>query len=541
MAKNNLEQSEQMEEFDLIFSVSHVKELLDEKLVDEVKKYIKMFFFRCNEKVFFFNGTAFVLYEIHDALKLIPDDLKLTDKVADNETKKFVTRKFCVKDYLKSTDFMENNYTPTINYSENRVFTKTETISGVKIKRKYLNMCKPLAIDIDRKIKNKELATKGLNAILDHIYNVICGGNEEMYNYHMNFFAHTFAGRKLRKCLFWSSEERTGKGVIMELFRNILGKRMHKTSSVEEILKYTKNFEGSLLVNFDEMPVDGTNFRSTSDSLKSLITEKTFICRDMYSSGYQQTNTFNIIISTNNNNAVLLTQQNKTRYICPDISTKRLGDEKYFSKLTNFTNNQDVQLKFYEYCIDLADETEDWNEDIMPSSETLKVKIIEGLPQIYKFLKSHFVCNKKGLNMKTKDFFHYYYSTTHDKTHENVLGKYLKKMGITPHRVNRKNDNSYYYVMTHEDMLDYFKSQNWIDENVDVIYNDNDECDEETNIKNDELVVSKRQYDDLQQKYESLLKKLDKLVTESDEDSEDEDIQKKRKEKITKQAKEMFS
>ena len=117
-----------------------------------------------------------------------------------------------------------------------------------------------------------------------------------MNEYVLNFICCSFCGRKLKKALYLQSKEQTGKGIFMnEILKSILGDRMLKTNSTEAILKFTKPFEGCSLINFDELP-HCDNFKGMQDGLKGLITEDLFICRDMFTSGYEQKNTFNIII-----------------------------------------------------------------------------------------------------------------------------------------------------------------------------------------------------------------------------------------------------
>ena len=105
---------------------------------------------------------------------------------------------------------------------------------------------------------------------------------------------------------------------------------MLKTSSVETITKYTQSLEGRTLVNFDEVPSSGKY--DIADRMKSYITEPTFDCRSMYSQGYTQKNTFNVII-TSNNNAINFTSSNNVRYASFDVSHHRKGDRVYFDKL----------------------------------------------------------------------------------------------------------------------------------------------------------------------------------------------------------------
>ena len=111
---------------------------------------------------------------------------------------------------------------------------------------------KPLPYFISNKdIEITESIENDLKLILDHILYVFCSGDKDQSEYLLNYFAWTIGGRKLRKAIYWQSKERTGKGTMLNFLHLILGKRMYKTSSVEDILKYSKPFEGRALLNFE--------------------------------------------------------------------------------------------------------------------------------------------------------------------------------------------------------------------------------------------------------------------------------------------------
>jgi hypothetical protein len=200
------------------------------------------------------------------------------------------------------------------------------------------------------------------------------------------------------------------------------GQRMFKCNSIEQIMKYSKPFEGCSLLNFDELP-HSENYKRLQDILKGLITEPTFICRDMFRSGYEQTNTINIIISSNND-SISLNQINNSRYVVLDISEHRVGDVEYFNKLTKALNNCDVKRSFYEDMMNRFKSLDTWNEDIMPETETRKSKLIEGLCMFYKYIKEQFILKEIDINHKTDEFLNEYREFTKDRTSTQKLGCY---------------------------------------------------------------------------------------------------------------------
>ena len=456
----------------IVFDRNHCKTLLNSNKVEEAKTYLKYFFFSYENKIFFFNGYEFLLYTKEEALKLIPDDFKLSVMVPNEHTKKFEKEEISLKTYLKSTDFMNLDYKPTIDFSTNDlVIVKNKRIRGFDFKENYLNMAKPYNYDVllgKPIIQTKELK-ESINTIYDHIKTVLCNGEVDSYEWFMNFIACSFYGRKVRKAVVLQSKERTGKGIIINDFlKEVLGDRMFKTNSVESIMRYTKSFEGCCLINFDELP-HCDNYKGLQDNLKGLITEPEFTCRDMYSSGYQQKNTFNILITTNND-AISLTQNNNSRYVCLDINESKIGDTEYFKKLSKAMKYPNVLEQMYNDMKERFKTLDTWNEDVMPFTETRKIKIIEALPQFYKYIKEQFILTNTDINCRTNDFLDEYRLITKDKTSNQKIGRMLSELGIKP--IKNSNNNGYNYRITCKDLYKIFKDKNWIDETIDLVNDD---------------------------------------------------------------------
>lgn len=453
------------------FDYVYCRSLLESEKIDEAKQYVNCFFFRYRDNVFFFDGSTFLLYPLERAIKLIPCDLKIEINVLNElkssaVNKKYDKIKFRLADYLKETDFMKNEYTPTIDFKKDLIFTEKVKLRGYEFEKKYINMAKPLRIDICIKSKRNEKTKTDIKLIYNHIKEVLCSSNEDVYEYVLNWLACTFGGRKLRKALYIESNERTGKGIIFnDLLKAILGDRMHKTNSNESITKYTKPFEGCCLIQPDELP-HCDDFKGLQDALKGLVTEPKFTCRSMWEQGYEQENTFNIAITTNNN-ALSLSQTNKSRWMCLDVSECKLGQTDYFKKLAKILSDNNILLIFYEDMIERFKTLDNWNEDILPVTESNKTKIIEGLPQIYKYLKEHFIINKKDLNMRTDLFLSEYRLVTKDKTSNQKLGRYLTKLGIVG--IKNSKNQGYNYKMTADEMLKVYQDNNWMDDNIDFI------------------------------------------------------------------------
>ena len=112
----------------LKFSVKHGSKLIKDEQVEDLRQYIKQFFFKYLTQVFFFDGASFKLYELEQAQKLIPKDWEIKTK---RESISF-------KNYLKDSDFMQDEYIPTIDFNKPKMFSKKVIINGQRIKNNYL-------------------------------------------------------------------------------------------------------------------------------------------------------------------------------------------------------------------------------------------------------------------------------------------------------------------------------------------------------------------------------------------------------------------
>jgi hypothetical protein len=128
----------------VVFDRQYCKTLLDSNKIKEAKAYIKYFFFNYGNKIFFFNGLTFILYTREETLKLIPDDLKVEVTIPNQITKKFETVEISIKAYLKSTEFMNTNYKPTIDFTKDLIFREKVRFQKFEFLENNLNMAKPL-------------------------------------------------------------------------------------------------------------------------------------------------------------------------------------------------------------------------------------------------------------------------------------------------------------------------------------------------------------------------------------------------------------
>jgi len=517
----------------IFFDVNKLAELVSSSKDTEAQQYINKFFFKIGIYVYVFNGHThtFDQYSVLDAMKLIPNDIKRYNKRAIE---------FDAINYLRSTKFMSLEYNTIIDFQQDSHTFEKDSI-------RYINMAKPLILEKNT-VVDKDIYQPKLQLLYDHIRLVWADNDDDVYEYILNFIACSVTGkRKLRKALYLPcATERAGRGTVLNFINNVIGERMYKSNSTEEILKYTKNFEGTSLINFDELPTDSSNYRSIGDSMKALITEPTFVCRNMFCKGYSQKYPFNIII-TSNNNAINLTQSNNNRYLVCNVNTSKVGDKSYFTTLNNLLKIKEVQILFYQDMESRYNTTcSKWNEDDMPETSTKREKLIESLPLFLKWLKDNYVLKGRDINVPTTDFYKEYYHQTHDKTSKQKIGSYLSTIGINSVKVRVGADTKRFFRKDHTEMLKIFQEKHWIDNDLEYVDNDEEDCESDQLdiiVPNPKKFVKIECYDIMKQKIKELEEQLAVLTAtkEQSTDSETEiendiviETKKKKKKKIKK-------
>jgi hypothetical protein len=318
-----------------------------------VPEYLNKFFFKYGTDVFYDTGETFQLYNRTDAKKLLPSNYKKVIKVGSKEGKT-ISKEMCISSYFDTDLFLNTNETRlTIDYEKDIKFRKKEFIRGFEVEYNYLNMKRDLPRDYKQKITMKTEIKEGVEMFFNHMKEALCSGYENEYEVVKRFFASSAVGHKLKFALFFQTlKEQTGKGTVLNFLNELFGERMYKTASCEEVTNYNKNFEGRTLVNLDEV---AGSFKTYQDTLKSLITEPTFACRQMMRQPYPQKNTFNIVLCSQNN-AILLSQQNNVRYYVPTTSSKYAGNKEYFDKLHGYLKREDIKIAIFQEFVRIYEE-----------------------------------------------------------------------------------------------------------------------------------------------------------------------------------------
>lgn len=175
--------------------------------------------------------------------------------------------------------------------------------------------------------------------VLNHIKEIWCSGDEDQYEYVMNYLAHIIQKpwKKTAVCLALHSKQGAGKGVILKKLENIIGDNHYsQNSNAERVFgKFNGLLEGKTLINLDEAFWGGD--KKLEGQIKNHITEDKQTVEKKSINQYNIHDFCNYIITTNNDWFAGI-EEGDRRYYCLELLNHfagRSNDEKeaYFNKI----------------------------------------------------------------------------------------------------------------------------------------------------------------------------------------------------------------
>lgn len=183
-----------------------------------------------------------------------------------------------------------------------------------------------------------EYDEKIIEPILQHIKEVICSDNEELYNYFLDWlgFVVQRPGKKTGVAiLLFSDQGGAGKTILEEFIMKMFGTKL--SIAVEGlnrvVSKFNKHMRGKEFVCVNELVSAEKNFRETFDLLKALLTDEFLSCEAKGVDMQTEPNYVNIMCTTNNMSSIAMTHAMSRRMCCIKVSEHRVGDSAYFQKL----------------------------------------------------------------------------------------------------------------------------------------------------------------------------------------------------------------
>jgi hypothetical protein len=237
--------------------------------------------------------------------------------------------------------------------------------------------------------KVKKVNMKLIQPFLNHMKEIICDNNIELYDYIQKYYAKILQNPncKLEVALVVLGEERTGKNVFTNVLCELLSGYSNENADIQHITgSFNACMEGMRLMVVNELTDASSNKWLYSDVLKKLISDGKFQCRDLYCSVRIVDNRTHFIFVSNNMFCLRITVVDN-RYVVVKVSSERRGDHKYFEDLCNgFTEEFYDHLFTYFMEMDLTG----FNHRVLPMTEAKK-DIVDASKNSYElFLESRY-------------------------------------------------------------------------------------------------------------------------------------------------------
>jgi len=188
--------------------------------------------------------------------------------------------------------------------------------------------------------------------MIHKLFMQVCNFDDVAYNYLLNWFALKVQKPGLKTnvaIIFYSQAEGTGKTLIAEkIFRAFCHDKTNllmSTTTMEDIVgKYTRAGEFLCCV------LNEANLADTlgkSNELKSFITDTTFMRRQKYQPEEQITNISELIITTNNDNAIKINMTDRRWWIIEPDAT-HANNRSYFEPMWQAVEDPVTMRMFFE-------------------------------------------------------------------------------------------------------------------------------------------------------------------------------------------------
>ena len=194
--------------------------------------------------------------------------------------------------------------------------------------------------------KESEGDPEKIKPFLNHILNIWSDGNEDTYNYILNWFSKLLQEphKKNNICLVLHSIEGVGKSFILDMIGKIIGNEYYiSTSNMKHILgEFNGDAEARILVNLNEtgMWYD----KKIVGSFKEFITDSRISINKKCVQSYTIDNYANCIMTTNEDHIVNI-NGNDRRFNILECRNEKY-DKEYYKKIAQ-TNLQDIADYLY--------------------------------------------------------------------------------------------------------------------------------------------------------------------------------------------------
>lgn len=176
--------------------------------------------------------------------------------------------------------------------------------------------------------------TKSCSLFLDHLFRIVCNGNEEHFNYALNWFAHLVQRPEEKPGVAFvvKGARGSGKDTLASYVGEIIKAHYITVWQKDQFFgKFNAHQASCLLLHIQEGFWAGD--KRDEGSLKAIITSEDAMIEPKGMNAFPVRSMLRIFISSNENWVVPASGADERRFFVLNSSSKRCGDHQYFAAL----------------------------------------------------------------------------------------------------------------------------------------------------------------------------------------------------------------
>jgi hypothetical protein len=311
-------------------------------------------------------------------------------------------------DYVKEVNFFKESDLRTL-FKNDHVFLEGEDGKLKKInsfawwleqkgRREYVRGCEFHPLANHSQVYNMwagfafKPAPGDWGLLKSHILDVICDGNDLMYDYLIKWLAFSFqkANQPQGSAVILRGSKGCGKGMLGNFVNSIWGRHGLQIARPSHLIgKFNKHLWDKCFIFADEAYFAAD--KKDEGALKALVTEKDIVIEAKGMDAIKQRNYLKVLMATNSEWAVPASKDER-RWAVYDVSDKRIGDWDYFKTLGEFCDLESVKAAFLydmlnmdisKYSTAQIVESDGLKDQRLHSLDSVAQFIFEGLSQGY--------------------------------------------------------------------------------------------------------------------------------------------------------------
>lgn len=214
---------------------------------------------------------------------------------------------------------------------------------------------------------------------LDHIRNIVCGGNEEHYNWFVGWLANTVQNpaQQGESAIILQGKQGCGKSIVPELFGKLLGRHYLPINRPEHLVgNFNAHLRDCVLLFADEAFFAGN--KQDANTLKTIITSRILNIEQKGVDSETSANCIHLMMASNEDwvvNAEFGDRRNFVLKVLPD----KIGDRAYFDAMVKQMESGGYEALLH-FLLNYDLKAAKWDKRDVPKTDALRDQQDRSMP-----------------------------------------------------------------------------------------------------------------------------------------------------------------